>query len=278
MGTIQRKIIDLAGLTIAIDCTDSAPWGPVARRYGNFLVDGVGDPDETILIDIKPNSPRAPGTEPPLHITQTDRRLDLAHGTSVAFWDKAARKSVITQHRDNFAEDVVNPEACLDSLIRIILSFRLLQRDALLIHSAGLLRGGRGFLFPGYSGAGKSTIAAASMSHSTVLSDDMVLLRLTKDGAFIHGTPFFGSHDTPGPNLEAPLAGVYFITQADQNRVSPLSAAAALPRLMASYMFFGEDRGTSQQMLDLAVRICETVPMYHLDFTRDATFWNLIDV
>jgi hypothetical protein len=277
MGNQQYKTLELGGLLVRIESQHPEPWPPADRRYSNFYVEDAGQPDETIVVDVSDDPPRAPGSEPSLSISVSKDRVELAHGTSLAFWDRAARQSKVLHGRENFAVDRINPEACLDSLIRIILSFRLLAQGGFLIHAAGLMRNDRGYLFPGHSGAGKSTLAAASAAHSVVLSDDLVLARLTEQGASIHGTPFFGSYEGPGPKLEAPLAGIFFLVQAERNSIRKLATADALPRLLVNYVFFGEAGPSSQMILDLALRVCEQVPMYELNFLPDASFWSLID-
>ena len=86
-------------------------------------------------------------------------------------------------------------------------------RNAVLMHACGVAWEGRGFLFVGSSGAGKSTAARLwKAAGATILNDDRIVLEAAGDGVLIHPTPWSG--DVPdvggGPT---PLAGLYFLRQ-----------------------------------------------------------------
>ena len=81
------------------------------------------------------------------------------------------------------------------------------------MHACGVAWEGRGFLFVGSSGAGKSTAARLwKAAGATILNDDRIVLEAAGDGVLIHPTPWSG--DVPdvggGPT---PLAGLYFLRQ-----------------------------------------------------------------
>jgi hypothetical protein len=42
-------------------------------------------------------------------------------------------------------------------------------------------------------------------------------------------------------------------------------------------MYFGEDCGSTSEVLELAWRVCEAVPGYELEFLPDGSFWSLLD-
>src|SRR3982074_221945 len=56
----------------------------------------------------------------------------------------------------------VRNEYALDSLLRVLLSWKLASRFGFLLHAATAVRAGKAYVFIGRSGAGKSTVASLS--------------------------------------------------------------------------------------------------------------------
>ena len=106
----------------------------------------------------------------------------------------------------------------------------LADRQACLLHAAGMDLGGRGFLFLGHSSAGKSTMVTLLRGEGTILCDDRMIVRRWPDGWRIHGTWSHGDVPdvSPGP---APLRALLFLEQADENRLIPMARAEVARRL-----------------------------------------------
>ncbi len=147
----------------------------------------------------------------------------------------------------------------------------------MLIHSTGLIRDGEGYLFVGKSGVGKSTVARLSAQSSTILNDDLTILLVAEHSCSIFGTPFFGEFATAGVNRGAPLVGIYFLQQAPEDRVIPLSRRAALTTFMHSLMMFDQGSSSVGKALGLAAAVAEKVPCHVLRFTPQTTFWKEMD-
>ena len=93
---------------------------------------------------------------------------------------------------------------------------------------------GRGLLFVGASGAGKSTMARYwQRIGATILSDDRVIVRPAPAGFALHGTPWHGEERLADPGA-APLAAVFFLDKGASHRLEDLSAADAVARLLAA--------------------------------------------
>lgn len=156
---------------------------------------------------------------------------------------------------------------------------RAADYDALLVHSAGVVRAGRGYLFVGPSEAGKSTVAALSREHE-VLNDEMNLVEFRADGPVLVGTPFnaFFPGKVPG---RAPLAEILLLEQAPQHALAdadPATAAAELAAQVAPPVGL-EDAAPPTipaLMLELAARLLEQRPARRLRFRRDPGFWEVM--
>src|SRR4029077_10511811 len=131
----------------------------------------------------------------------------------------------------------VRHEYALDSLLRILLTAVLLPRHGFLLHAASVVRDGRAYIFAGRSGAGKSTVASLSPAGS-VLTDEISLLRFTDGRWQAHGTPFWGEFRAQGRNQHYPLAGVYSLVQAPEDRVQSISKKEILRALLPCVLFF----------------------------------------
>lgn len=169
----------------------------------------------------------------------------------------------------------VRNEYALDSLIRILLTRLLLPQRGFLLHAATVIRDGRAYVFTGQSGAGKSTIAALSPA-GTVLTDEISLVRAGAQGWEAHGTPFWGEFRAAGQNRSAPLAGIYALAHAPENRVEPLSVKDGLRALLPNVLFFAGNGAAADQLLAVMTEAICSVPVGRLWFRRDTTFWEVI--
>ena len=116
---------------------------------------------------------------------------------------------------------------------QMIGSFLLLHGRSL-IHSAGLLIGGKGVLLCGRSGVGKSTMTAhlQRLDESlTVLSEDMPAVMREREDMRIGGTPLCGD-DEQCENGNVPLSNIVFLRQASHNQWLPLADAEAVYELL----------------------------------------------
>jgi hypothetical protein len=150
---------------------------------------------------------------------------------------------------------------------------------AALIHAAGVMRGGRGYLFVGPSGAGKSTVAGLSAAHA-VLNDEMNLVEWQDGRLRLIGTPFnaFFTDKVAG---DAFLETVLLLEQAPEHALAPAGPARAATDLAAQVappVGLGDvpDGSTRAAMLEVAVGMMDLVPVQVMRFRKDAGFWDLL--
>ena len=96
----------------------------------------------------------------------------------------------------------------LNNAIMIAFAFSGAQKDLLLIHASVTMKDGKGYLFLGKSGTGKSTHSQLWLKHipgTELLNDDNPAVRLINDEVIVYGTPWSGK--TPCyKNKQVPLA------------------------------------------------------------------------
>ena len=105
------------------------------------------------------------------------------------------------------------------------------------LHAVGVVdpSSGRGYVFAGQSGDGKTTTARLWQETvgAAVLSDDRVVLTREGGGGWrMHGTPWHGEAELALP-ASAPLAGLFVLARGEQNALVPMSPARAVAALLA---------------------------------------------
>jgi hypothetical protein len=137
------------------------------------------------------------------------------------------------------------------------------------VHALGLADDdGRGYLFLGHSGAGKSTTARLWQKQSGVrlLSDDRIILRKQNDEFLMYGTPWHGDAGVASPDC-ARLSAIFLLEQAPVNDLVPLSQSKAAAELFARAFVPHYCKSAIHFSLDFADQLTRSVPNWIFRFT-----------
>ncbi|HXH28156.1 MAG TPA: hypothetical protein VNL37_03870 [Candidatus Polarisedimenticolia bacterium] len=152
----------------------------------------------------------------------------------------------------------------------VVFLARLARARGVLVHACGLSIDGRGLLFLGTSGAGKSTTARLYRERggATILSDDRIAIRREGDGFRIYGTPWHGEDGWEAP-ASATLSAVFLLEQAPRNRLIDLTPSTAVAQMMVRAFPAMWD----QEGLEFAVKfladVADRLPVRRLQFVPE---------
>lgn len=285
----RQSWLSVANITIAVRCEDDRLQWSWEEPVSRFLV-SPRTPDLALDIHVgeSPSMDSDPREEaPPAFdsgaVWQLFREADgyRIECTSESFgegpyktarFDESFTRGTITM-QPHVAH--LNP---LDYPLDEVLIANMLGRGrGVELHSCGVIdRAGRGHLFVGVSGAGKTTTAHLwEEAASGIVSDDRVIVREHEGAMWMFGTPWHGEAELSMPE-GVPLAGVYLLVQAAANVLVPLSPADAVARLFRCAFPLFHDAASLDFTLSFLERLTLSVPVRELQFTRDRAVVDLV--
>ena len=151
--------------------------------------------------------------------------------------------------------------------LKMMFALATAEQDTLLIHAAIVSCEGKGYLFLGPSGTGKSTHAQLWLEHvegTELVNDDNPVVR---DG-IVYGSPWSGK--TPCyRNVSVPIGGIVMLSQAPYNKIHRLSGIEAYVDLAESVGDMPWDSRISEGFHQTMNKLASTVPMWHLECLPD---------
>lgn len=280
-------VLSVGGLRIALDATalPSSLRRGMLWDYSPFLLadaDGSCHPANELNVDLIVHLAVADG---PHFVDPTP-----GHSWHIETRYERGRLSYASYHEQGWLDFaahcghlLLRRQAQPENFLRVAFAHLALAHRGLLLHASGLLHHGRGYVFFGHSGAGKSTVASFAPTGSTLLSDDLVLLRLHQGHGcalpqlWLHGVPFRGEAlPAPRPNVAAPVAGLLALRQATGHGLTSLPAPQAAAQLLACTPFINGNPAACRQAMAVCLAIARAMPVHTLAFARNPGFWQLL--
>jgi len=256
--------LELAGLSLFFKPDHAGIISIFKRRYGRFS--GRGSRGYTFSVSA------AAGRQTPFKpsVVLEGSRLELARGDFRAVLDMGRRSGELRAAPN---------EQCLDAFLRSLTSFFLNRAGGFMLHSAGLVKDGKAYIFLGKSGAGKSTLSklAASRPGVELISDEINLLRREKGRWRVHGSPFWGEMRADGRPGSWPLGGILLMSKFPEHRIKPCTVPEALRLLLRCSVNFEAGPGTSERALSAAAALLAGAEFRRLYFSKkDNSFLELV--
>lgn len=268
-GNNQHNIlVKIASFVVALNTTDASVAQRLEQRYHEFL--GANEtPDISITLKIVPDALYIEPKPGPWIIESSYENNRLV------YCSYQERGEVDLLSGEGFLE--MDPTTQVDNFLRTIFAWLCVTNDALLLHSAGVIRDGLGYVFFGPSGAGKTTTSRLASQKGHVVSDDLVIIQCNEDGCMLHGVPFKGElSEAPRANQQAPLKGLYRLRQDTSHFLEPIPYIKSVADLVAASPFIVREKHLSEQLINVCTKIVKRVPVQELHFKRDDGFWKVI--
>lgn len=151
------------------------------------------------------------------------------------------------------------------------------RRQMLQLHCATVDDQGRGILFLGPSGIGKTTQAErwAQYRGSSIINGDIGLVQRTDDGYVAWGTPWHGS----SPyclNASVPVKALVVLKQAPENRLRELTGFEKVSEVSESVFYPTWLEDGMELCTDTLNHLLTDLPVYRLDNRADEDAVNLL--
>lgn len=264
--------LNIAGVTIQLELPTAACWHALRDRYAAFASQGSAEWHVVLEYDASPGTEAAPWIS---HEGALTRFYVSGYAGWMDFERRQARVSAPSEQLGSSAVERVMGYICMQELPR--------RHDALLLHGVGIVIGGKGYIFFGASGRGKSTVGRLAEGIGEVLSDELVIVQLRPSGPRLIGTPFW-STGTPTERVrqveqrEAPLAALFSLHHSATFELTPISGARAMMEMLTSEKVATERASSADAWLKMASRVVSEVAMYQLGFRPTTDLWTFLDL
>jgi hypothetical protein len=145
----------------------------------------------------------------------------------------------------------------------LILYYLTVINNDIMIHASGVNYAGKGFLFSGVSGKGKSTMAGLWDNYGAkVIHDDRLILRKAGEGYRMFNTPVYENDDP----FDSPLNRIFIIEHGNENRMIQLRESSAVSQIMANCIQHTWDTGIISRLSESISEMCNKIPTCRLLF------------
>ena len=169
---------------------------------------------------------------------------------------------------------VWDPAEVVYDFLQVLLFHYLADgRKGIVAHSCGIRdSGGKGLLFAGKSGAGKTTIARFfDAAGSVILNDDRIGIRKTSGGYTLYSTPWHGEFaDYLAEAAEpAKLSGIFFVSHSAKNKAEKIPPGEAFPLLYQAFFPVYWDRRLLSNQADFIAGLVSSTACRRLRFAKN---------
>jgi hypothetical protein len=274
----ERVGIVLGGLELFLEGLDSDLADRLRERFGVYLTDHPVSEQPLLVQVYKGEKEYFIDPPPQAELNPVMIRCDGDRvrymGYRVAGWfDTLGGSGQLVLARGEYEP----PDRAVENYIRAAVAWRAASMGGALVHSAGAVLNGRGYLFFGPSGAGKSTLSDCN-TRAEIISDDLTLVLPDSEGCLeLVGAPFQKTYE--GRELMTgryPLVAGFRLVQDTVASVRKVHRVQVFGELVGNFPFVAEaykDRPDLFESMETAFR---NTPLYHLHFRKDDSYWDAI--
>lgn len=155
----------------------------------------------------------------------------------------------------------------LNNTLMVVFTMCTAPHKTLLMHSATVENGGKGYMFLGASGQGKSTHSNKWVEYipgSTLINDDNPVIRIADDGTpIVYGSPWSGKRPIY-KDVSYPIGGLAAIEQDKKNWMRKESIPTAFGIMLCSCSTLKFDKEIHIFICSTITKVLERLPLYTL--------------
>jgi len=255
-------------ITLQLDECDEAMRARIRKWYAAFIVPTRSDA-MSIRVDIEPGQefiPFVKGGVWQIRTTIQNGRTEFESHLEKGWFDRQAGQGRV----------VVRPTGDIENYLRVLYALFCVESRSLLLHSCGVIRDERGYVFFGPSGSGKTTTTRLS-SQYTILSDDLVIIKKVADRFRVFGVPFRGElPEAPRSNAVADLVGLFSLVKDSRHFLAPIALPEAVAQLARCVPFVMAQPENARCVTDTCIDLATQVPVRAMHFEKNEGFWEMI--
>ena len=160
---------------------------------------------------------------------------------------------------------------CVNNALMLLYAFRTAGMSTLEMHASVTVKDGKGFLFLGQSGTGKSTHSSLWLKniHGThLLNDDNPVVRVVDGKARVYGSPWSGK--TPCyRNEDYPIGAFVRINRAPYNAIHRQNVKESFASISSSSSGLRAIRSIGDGLFTTISSLIQSIPCYVLDCLPD---------
>ena len=164
------------------------------------------------------------------------------------------------------------PQFGVNNAMMVMYALATANKRTALFHSSVVSYQGRGYMFLGHSGTGKSTHSSLWMKYiegTELVNDDNPVVRILEDGEVrVYGSPWSGK--TPCyRNVSYPIGAIVKLSQAPYNKIQRLKGITAYAAVVPSISGKRWDQQLAEGLHETENLIAQHVAVWHLDCLPD---------
>ena len=155
----------------------------------------------------------------------------------------------------------------INNSLMVIFTMCTAKLGTLLMHSATIENGGKGYMFLGASGQGKSTHSNKWVEYikgSTLINDDNPVIRIADDGTpIVYGSPWSGKRPIY-MDVHYPIGGMAAIEQDKKNWIRKENIPTAFGIMLCSCSTLKFDKEIHISICSTITKVLERIPVHTL--------------
>ena len=160
---------------------------------------------------------------------------------------------------------------CVNNALMLLYAFRTAGMSTLEMHASVTVKDGKGFLFLGQSGTGKSTHSSLWLKNlpgTHLLNDDNPVVRVVDGKARVYGSPWSGK--TPCyRNEDYPIGAFVRINRAPYNAIHRQNVTESFASISSSSSGLRAIRSIGDGLFSTISSLIQSIPCYVLDCLPD---------